>query len=132
LPLPWIHPDAEWLAGQQQAGRPVIRFGDIHLDWSDFRLTLRQTADILKRFDVIEAREHQGLLALARDGDRLQPLVQRWYEATSGVDSTPTRDRSAVDGLPNLDQVLVLALRPFIARSAEALGQRADLSAWRQ
>src|SRR5918996_795499 len=45
VPLPWIHVDAVWLQAQQAAGRPLVRFRDIPLDWSDFRLTFRQTAD---------------------------------------------------------------------------------------
>ncbi len=47
VPLPRLQPDTAWLAAQQAAGRPAVRFDDIPLDWSDFRLTLRQTADIL-------------------------------------------------------------------------------------
>ena len=54
VPLPWIQPEPDWLAAQQRAGRPAVRFGDIPLDWSDFRLTLRQTADILQRHDVLD------------------------------------------------------------------------------
>src|SRR5262245_34893713 len=44
VPLPWIQADPDWLRTQQIAGRPLVRFGDIPLDWSDFRLIFRQTA----------------------------------------------------------------------------------------
>ena len=54
VPLPWIQFEPQWLAAQQQSGRPAVRFSDIPLEWSDFRLSLRQTADILKRHDAIE------------------------------------------------------------------------------
>jgi hypothetical protein len=129
VPLPRIHPEPEWLASQQQAGRPAVRFGDIPLEWSDFRLTLRQTADILRRFDALDADEHQRLLELSRDGNTLVPLVTDWYDATSGVDGP--RGKRTDETLPNLDQVLLLAMRPFLARCAEALSQRADFSTWR-
>ncbi len=56
VPLPWIQADPEWLRAQQAAGRPLVRFGDIPLEWTDFRLTFRQTADILRRF----ARQSRG------------------------------------------------------------------------
>ena len=128
VPLPWIHPEPEWLAEQQRQGRPAVRFGDIPLEWSDFRLTLRQTADILRRFEALDADEHARILALARDGNSLEPLVASWYAATSGVDGPKTKDVDAA--LPNLDQVLLLAMRPFLARSAEALSQRVDFSKW--
>jgi hypothetical protein len=129
VPLPWIQPDPQWLAAQQQAGRPVVRFGDIPLEWSDLRLTLRQTADILHRYEALDRAEHQQILALARDGNQLQPLVTEWYLATSGVDGARAR---ATEGAPaSLDQVLVLSLRPFLVRCTEALMQRVDFSGWR-
>jgi len=52
VPLPWIQADPQWLTAQQAAGRPLVRFTDIPLDWTDFRLTFRQTAEILRRFDA--------------------------------------------------------------------------------
>jgi formate dehydrogenase maturation protein FdhE len=129
VPLPWINADQQWIRSQQAAGRPVVRFGDIPLAWSDFRLTLRQTADILRRFDVLEAADYQAILALGRDNG-LEQLVAHWYEASSGVNGD-TLGASLPENAPaGLDQVLVLALRPFLARCAEVLMQRADLTAW--
>jgi hypothetical protein len=144
VPLPWIQADPAWLAQQQRAGRPVVRFGDIPLDWTEFRLALRQTADVLHRYEALDRAEHKQILALAREGNALEPLVTAWYAATSGVDaaqaavagvqshSTESRRHPAPmgEGMPNLDHVLVLALRPFLARCAESLSQRADLSGW--
>lgn len=131
VPLPWIQPDPEWVAAQQRAGRPVIRFADIPLEWSDLRLTLRQTADILHRYEAIDRAEHEQILTLSRDGNALQPLVSQWYATTSGVDQTGPRPSASPHAPPSLDQVLVLSMRPFLARCAESLLQRADLSAWR-
>jgi Protein involved in formate dehydrogenase formation len=130
VPLPWFQADPEWLRTQQAAGRPLVRFGDIPLDWTDFRLTFRQTADILRRFDALDPAEHEQILALARDGNALQPLVERWYAATSGVDGADPHQRAPEGAPPNLDQVLVLAMRPFLARCAEVLMQRTELATW--
>jgi hypothetical protein len=134
VPLPWIQVDPAWLEAQQAAGRPMVRFGDIPLDWTDFRLTFRQTADILHRFEVIERDDHDRIVAFGRDGHALEPLVTAWYTATSGIDG---RSGTPQSGLPDdapagLDQVLVLGLRPFLARSTEALSQRVDVSAWHE
>jgi len=131
VPLPWIHADPEWLRAQQAAGRPVVRFSDIPLEWTDFRLTFRQTADILHRFDALEPGEHERILALGREGHALEPLVERWYAATSGIEGAEPRARTIEGAPPSIDQVLVLAMRPFLARCAEVVMQRADLSAWR-
>ncbi len=130
VPLPWIQPDPTWLAQQQTAGRPAIRFGDIPLEWSDFRLTLRQTADILHRHEALERPEHEQIGALARAGDSLPRLVMQWYVVTSGVEADAPADRLPAGSPPNLDQVLLLSLRPFLARSAESLIQRVDFSNW--
>ena len=136
VPLPRIQPEAAWVAEQQRLGRPIVRFGDIPLEWTDFRLTLRQTADILHRFDALDRAEHQQILALAREGHTLEPLVEKWYEGRNGVrhpsDATDeVAEIAEVAELPNLGEVLLLAMRPFLARCAEALSQQVDFSAWR-
>jgi hypothetical protein len=130
VPLPWIQVDAEWVRKQQAAGRPIVRFADIPLEWTDFRLTLRQTADILQRHEALDAGDHTAIVALGRDGHGLKPLVTDWYEATSGVDGATSRDRLPAGAPASLDQILVLALRPFLARCAEALSQKAELAHW--
>jgi len=124
VPLPWISADDAWLQAQEKAGRALVRFGDIPLEWSDFRLTFRQTADILLRFDAIDAADHQAIVALAREGNALEPVVEQWYAATSGA------GEARPEGLPAaLDHVLVLTLGPFLARCAEVLRQRTPLTA---
>src|SRR5438552_2372168 len=129
VPLPWIQPDPAWLKKQVAEGRPIVRFSDIPLDWTDLRLTIRQTADILHRHDALEREDHQQILSLGRDGNALEPLVTRWYAATSGVEAAAAT--APLDNAPgSLDQVFVLSLRPFLARCGEALLQRTDLSAW--
>jgi len=123
VPLPWISADAAWLQAQQEAGRALVRFKDIPLDWTDFRLTFRQTADILRRFDALEPADHKALVDLAREGNTLEPIVAQWYEATSGAGAARPDDAPA-----SLDQVLVLALRPFLSRCAEFLTQRTTIA----
>jgi len=132
VPLPWIQVDPDWQEKQHAAGRPLVRFKDIPLEWSDFRLTFRQTADILQRFDALERDDYDRIVALGRDGNALEPAVAVWYDATSGVEAgSDPRGRAPSDAPASLDQVLVLALRPFLARCAEALAQKVDLGHWR-
>ena len=70
-------------------------------------------------------------MALGRDGNALEPLVSAWYEATSGVEpGSDPRHRAPSDAPASLDQVLVLALRPFLARCAESLTPQVDLASW--
>jgi len=132
VPLPWMQVDPAWLKTQQAVGRPLVRFQEIPLEWTDFRLTFRQTADILHRFDAIERADHQALVTLGRDGHALEPLVRTWYAVTSGVDGVPdaAARQQVTDAPAGAEQVMVLAIRPFLARCAEALTQRIDLSTW--
>jgi FdhE protein len=131
VPLPRIAIEPAWARSQQAAGRPLVRFSDIPLEWSDFRLTLRQTADILIRFDALERPDYDRIVALGRDGNALEPLVARWYNASSGVEpGSGPRHRELADAPAGLDQVFVLALRPFLARCAEALTPQIDLASW--
>jgi len=129
VPLPWIETDAAWLRSQCTAGRAVVRFADIPIDWSDFRLTLRQTTDILRNFESIEPDDYRAIVELGR-GSGFEPLVKQWYEASSGVNGDDPKARVLHGNPPGLDQVLVLALRPFLARCAEVLMQRTDLPQW--
>lgn len=130
VPLPWIHLDPTWLSTQHAEGRPAVRFTDIPLDWTEFRLSLRQTADILRRHDALDRDAHQRILSLARSGNELQPLVAEWYEATSHL--RPDSAQGPQPASSELHQVLALAIKPFLVRSAEALEQKGDFSAWRR
>lgn len=131
VPTPWIEFTPEWLKEQHALGRPLLRFEDIPLDWSDFRFVYRQTADLLLRFGALEAGDHATLLALSRAGNTLEPIVVRWFETAAA----PDRLRDVVPpALPvpaeALDQVLGLAMRPFLERCADVVQQRADFSTW--
>jgi hypothetical protein len=130
VPLPWIQPDATWLAAQQREGRPAVRFSDIPLEWSDFRLTMRQVSDVLRRHDALDSRDHDKIFTISRDGHALEALVARWYTTTSHVD--PIEDATPDDLPPGLDQVFLLALRPFLSRCADALMPRPEFQAWHQ
>ncbi|MDR1989269.1 MAG: formate dehydrogenase accessory protein FdhE [Acidobacteriaceae bacterium] len=130
VPLPWMQPDAAWLAAQQRDGRPAVRFADIPLDWSDFRLTMRQVSDVLQRHGALDPRDYERILAISRDGHTLEPLVAGWYTATSHVDAA--KDVTPADLPAGLDQVFLLALRPFLSRCADALMPRPEFQSWRQ
>lgn len=128
VPLPWIQADADWIAAQIAAGRPLVRFKDIPIEWTDFRLTFRQTADILQRYEAIDRADYDRIAAVGRgERDTLEQVVMAWYETTSGETAG---QRLPPDTPAALDQVLLLGLRPFLTRSVEAMTERADLAAW--
>jgi hypothetical protein len=132
VPLPWISVDAKWLQTQLAAGRPIVRFRDVPVEWTDFRLTFRQTADILHRHEAIERDDYNKIVAMGRDERHaLELVVATWYDTTAGVEEVENKaERLPAGAPPTLDQVLLLAMRPFLARSVEAMAERANLSGW--
>jgi Protein involved in formate dehydrogenase formation len=130
VPLARLQVDPDWLRAQHAAARPAIRFADIPLEWTDFRLTFRQTADILLRFEALERVDHEKIVALSRDGHALEPLVTGWYETTSGINGAKRAYTPAAGDPAGVDQVMMLAMRPFLARAVESLRQHVDLGAW--
>jgi len=130
VPLPRLQPDTAWLAAQQQAARPAVRFDDIPLDWSELRLAVRQVAEVLARFESLERTDCDAIVAMTREGRALEPLVSDWYIATSGADAGVAPQRLP-DGIPtSIEQILLLAIRPFLTRCAEALLPRPDFAQW--
>jgi transcriptional regulator NrdR family protein len=109
--------------------RPVLEFKDIPVDWTDFRLMVRQTADILRRFDTLETAEYDHIQMLARDG-QIEAVVASWYESAMAPARRRTDPKNHEKEL--LDQVLLLSMRPFLARCAEALLPRMELGEWLQ
>jgi hypothetical protein len=119
-------PSLKFEAGEhlrQRPGRPLLDFEDIPLDWTDFRLMFRETASLMHRYDAIEAPEYRRAEALGREANALPPLVIGWYNRTAAAPGGPA------DADP-LDPVILLAMRPFLARCAEAVLPRLDLSRW--
>ena len=134
IPLPSFELSADIFARHQAEARPLLRFEHIPLELTDLRLVVRQTADIMRRFGTLEDADCQTVQTLERDMALLD-IVGQWYRAGAekraaapvGADSL-VEHRPADDGV--LDQVLTLAMRPFLSRCAEVLQQRAELAIW--
>ncbi len=145
VPMPWIEVDAAWLKRQHELGRPLLRFKDIPLDWTDARLMFRKSADILHHFDALETPDYTAIQGLAHSNLLFEPLVVQWYEAAACQGQVDPDDcqqkRKAPAELANvqestgvspdtLDQVLLLTMKPFLERCAEVVLQRTDFSTW--
>jgi len=130
LPMPWIDADPEWLKGQHDEGRPLLRLEDVRLSWTDVRLMVRQTADLLLRHQLIDTAIHARFQAYARTSEPVEGLVAGWFNAKASPDRVTTRWWPDDLDEESVDQVLTLALRPFLERCAEIAQQRTDLSTW--
>ena len=118
VPLPSFDFNARALAYHQAEARPLLRFEDLPIELTDLRLMVRQTADILRRFDALDEADFQQVQAAGRD-DTLPSLVADWYRAGRGT-AAPTA----------FDQIFTLAMRPFLARCAEVVQQRGEMTGW--
>jgi len=141
VPLPPLEIDANIFQQHQMEGRPLLRFEQIPLDLTDFRLMVRQTADVLHRFDALDASEFQLVHNLGR-GDQLLEVAGQWYRRVAERPAAATAPMAA-GGLPVaggatpasepaeiVGHVLALALRPFLSRCAEVLQRRPELAGW--
>ena len=134
IPIPHIDLSPAAVRRHEAEARPLLRFEDIPLELSDLRLVVRQTADIMHRFDALDEADYQHVLTLGRDM-ALVEVIGRWYRA--GADkhaaAAPLAPGVVADvpaDTSMLDQVLGLAMRPFLSRCAELLQQRAELALW--
>jgi len=142
IPLPSFDLNQRVLEDHQADARPLLRFEDIPLDLTDLRLVVRQTADILRRYGALEDAEFQKAQAIGRDME-LVSSVAAWYRATAernvaapvtagaaGVSRSAGSTAASHADSGTIDQVLTLAMRPFLARCAEPVQQRPELSIW--
>ena len=131
--LPWFDLSAERITLHEAEARPLLRFEEIPLELTDLRLSVRQTAEILRRYGALEEPDFQTVQTLGRDV-RLLAVAADWYRsvaerrvAVAGIAPAP-RDRGGEEGI--VDQVLMLAMRPFLSRCAEVTQQCPDLAIW--
>ncbi len=129
-PLPRKQVDLSHVQTCQATGHPLLRFEEIPLDWTDFRLMFREAADLLRRHELLPDDDWKQAQELVRAGNALKPLVVEWYTAAAGrsVDAPAV---SPPEPTPHrLDQVVQVAMGPFLARCAEAILPGLDLSPW--
>jgi hypothetical protein len=141
VPVPSFDFNTRVVTHHQAAGRPLLRFEDIPIELTDLRLVVRQTAEILRRFDALDDTEFQRVQVLGRDESLLTVLAD-WYRAgserhatapvgaASGGMARPAATPGTDAGGGALDQVFVLAIRPFLSRCAETVQQRTELALW--
>lgn len=130
IPLPWFELSRDRMTLHVAEARPLLRFEDIPLDLTDLRLLVRQTAEVLHRFGALEEPDFSHVQALGRDM-RLVTVAGAWYRKiaerhakVAAVDIDESIEPEMVD------QVLALAMRPFLSRCAEVLQPRAELAMW--
>ncbi len=139
IPVPSFDFNERVVTYHQAAARPLLRFEDIPIEPTDLRLVVRQTADILRRFEAVDEAEFQRAQTLGRD-ETLLARIADWYRATAERHATAAV-AAAPGGAPppavalaadvaGFDQVLTLAIRPFLSRCAEMVQRRPELGLW--
>jgi hypothetical protein len=133
IPLPWFELSTEILTRHQAEARPLLRFENIPLELTDLRLSVRQTADVLRRYGALDDADFQKVQALGRDMTLLT-VAGEWYrsaaERHAAVAVAPAASPTGSSDAGVYEQVLTLAMRPFLSRCAEVLQQRSDLAIW--
>jgi hypothetical protein len=129
LRTPMLDREPAAIRQRMARGERLVEFDDLLIDWSEFRLILRQTAEILHRAGALESVDHDRIQSVVRTGSRVEPLTRDYYARTAEPSQyrTPAADEPAM-----LDEVLGLGLRPFLARCAEVWAPRLDLMSWQR
>jgi len=125
IPVTALDVSPALLTAHQASGEPLLRFADIPLDITSLRLLVRQTAEVLHRFGMLEADDFARVQTLGRDtglASRAEDWVARSRARRLGGGATDEA------GIP--DELMALALRPFLIRCAETLQPRAELALW--
>jgi formate dehydrogenase accessory protein FdhE len=113
IATPSVPISAEQIATRLTSGQPLLDFDRLPIDWTEARLLFRQISDVLKRHDAVDATTAARLHEIGRTAS-LPELARQWF------------DKGRTDaGIEMLDEVLGWSLRPFLARAAEVLQQRA-------
>jgi hypothetical protein len=138
--LPLLELNAEVFQRHRESGQPMLRFQDIRIESTDLRLLVRQIADVLQRHGALEDADHQRIQTIGRDMSPLD-VAGQWYSrgaqrhavAAIGLGHHPAAGSSEPGSNTDeaLDQVLALAMRPWLSRCAEVLQQRPELALWR-
>lgn len=130
ITLPSFDQSREWAEARLAAGHPLLRFENLPIAWGDLGLLFRETVEILHRHDALSQADRRALQAYGREPALLKEAVFRWFNATADPSRLGEVDASRGPEPDMLDQVLLLAMRPFMARSAETILPRVDLSRW--
>jgi formate dehydrogenase maturation protein FdhE len=139
VPLPWFELNEAILHRHNASGEPLLRFQDIKIETTDLRLLVRQIADVLRRHGALEEADYQRIQTIGRDMNLLE-FAERWYRsgahhrsvAAMGLGhhhmaAAPPSHESTDEAL---EQVLAVAMRPWLTRCAEVLQQRVELALW--
>src|SRR5689334_9572458 len=59
VPLPAINLDATFLSSVLAAGKPILDFDQVPIDWSDLRFLVRSTADAMRTHEAIEQEDYR-------------------------------------------------------------------------
>jgi formate dehydrogenase maturation protein FdhE len=127
VPLPAMNLDAGVLETTLAAGKPILTFDQVPVDWSDLRFLVRSTADAMRTHEAIEADDYHRVEMLSRDADRLAPAMRHWYEAAR---PEPAGGGPVSPEIAGLESLLVQAMRPYLTRCAEAIMARSTFNGW--
>jgi formate dehydrogenase maturation protein FdhE len=119
VPLPRTVGADALCAARLAAGRPVLEFDDLVLDWSDVRRLCGQAADCLRRADFLEPEVEALALACLRDARALPIALRQWFDRDATADA-------------NAAQVWTFGLRPYLTRASAALLPRLAADDWQR
>jgi hypothetical protein len=127
VPLPGINLETKHLDGLLAAGKAILAFEQVPIDWSDLRFLMRSAAEAMRSHDALELDDYRRVDALTRDADRLPVVVREWYEAARPVSAG---GREVSEEIAGLEPLFLQAMRPFLSKCADAIMARTIFAGW--
>jgi FdhE protein len=128
LAIPKPGPADKTIADQLKQGLPLLRFGDLSLDWSLVQEQLRAVIAVLTEHLTPELGNAKGLRNLTSDMPLLQQAVKDWYQGLPL--SAIATEQCVSESL--LSAALQATLRPFLVAHSEVLLPLVKQELWRR
>lgn len=110
------------------AGKPLVGFAELAIDWSLLRQTYKEIAALFHQYHEIFGELPQEINSLTPVRIINKRTVRAWYRGQPIVLTTPLTD----DTQKLLKTIFTAAIKPFLSREAVALNNLLDMEIWRR
>lgn len=119
---------SEAVKAHANAGKPLLGFSELAIDWSLLRQTYKEIVSLFHQYREIFSELPQEITALTPGHIINKRTVRAWYRGKPIVLNTPLSDEAH----KLLSTIFTAAIKPFLSREAVALNSLLDMETWRR
>jgi len=110
------------------AGKPLVGFDQLAIDWVLLRQTYKEVVALFKSYEGLFGMLPQEILALSPGLIINKRTVRAWYRGRQIVVPVPLTD----DFQTFMGTIFTASIKPFLSREAETLTSLLDMESWRR